>query len=956
MTSLPAVRNSSPLKSEGKLTPEEMEKFLSQFEALLDEALASGNTAAMERLQERIEMLRARMLRDTGVPQSSIIDGRALPSGSEPPAPPVSVSGNVGPGAALDGTVVARQIAGEKIITTSTYIDKYIDESGRHAELILNAKDSHSAERMYLLRLLSTVNRVPLGQLEIRAAGATESMPEIHLEQIFVPLDTTQTQPAMGSGKSGARVPITAMAAVISHRRLVVLGDPGSGKTSFVNYLTYSLAQSCLDSQRFPVDRLSVTAANGQRAANWKYGVLLPVRIDLREFAQHLPAERCNGTCELVWKFLVDHLTTHGLGDFVQTLKSRLQQGKCLIMFDGLDEVSDLPRRTIVRDAVTDFADTYTEARMIVTCRMLSYTDPAWRLTSFPEVTLAPLSEASVNTFIESWYGTLAYLGYLERGHAVAKAAQLRRAATRLYDLAQNPMLLTVMAVVHTYKGTLPRERARLYNDCVELLLWNWQRHKQTGTGSWEAGILQELNTREERLVNGLCEVAFHAHQTQGSASGTANISETDVVRILRNYLDKDFGRAQIFCKYVEKEAGLLIGKGTDAGGERLFAFPHRGFQEFLAARHLVSGHDLSRRLKDLAAQGDIWREVLMLTIGHLVFNQQEVSRPLDAINLLCPVEIPTSEAGWRAVWWAGEMLHIVGRSPAEGDEHVGRQLIPRLIGHLAALVSGGHLTAVERAQAGDVLGGLGDNRPGVCTVVPEMVRIEVASVEIGADGERHQVTLKPFMLARYPITNAQFRVFVENGGYLKKQFWTAQGWEWSQRTEQRRGMLDDPVWGIDNRPAVGLTWYEAVAYTRWLSAQQGQPVRLPTEAEWEAAAAGSEGRKYPWGSRTSDDTANHRDTGIGQSTAVGIFPSDRTPEGVYDLGGNIWEWCSSLAVKYRYCPTDGREDMNKVGPRILRGGSFESPRPDLHCSIRHHAEPHARVQLIGFRIASDIK
>lgn len=931
------------------LTPEQINKLLEQFEAIVDTAVATGDAATIESARRRVAKLQSKLFGDKPL--------RALPPPDDPdteemPRLSIEVGKGVGVGNSIGtGNVSAGKIAGNNNVEANIYIDKVetlITPDGK-----LSASDS-KVQHNYLIRLLIQANRVPLGQLELRAAGSAEDMPEIRLEQVYVPLDTTQTQPALGDDHAGTRVPISMMAAVIKDRRLVILGDPGSGKTTFTNYLTIALAQSCLDPERFPPERLSVAGGNGQRAANWKYGALLPVRIDLRELAQTIPETLSTGNCELVWNHIANHhLTLHGLGEFAPMLKKALFDGRCLVMFDGLDEVSDLTKRRIIKEAVEDFADSFGRSRFIVTCRVLSYTDAAWRLNSFPDVTLAPLSAAGIRVFIDAWYDTLARLAYTDRENAARKAAQLRRAAARLSDLAQNPMLLTVMAVVHTYLGTLPRERAKLYNDCVQLLLWNWQRHKHSN-GEWQQGILHELETREERLINGLCAVAYQAHSKPQTADPRqpADIAEADVINTLRKFLDNDFGKAQRFCQYVEKEAGLLIGRGFE-NGERKFAFPHRGFQEFLAARHVVSGHEFSRRVKELAAQGDLWHEVLLLAVGHLVFNHEEVARPLDAINLLCPNEQPSDEAGWRAVWWSAEMLTIVGRSAAEQDEHVGRQLIPRLINQLTALVSGGHLTAIERTQAADVLGMLGDPRIGVCTVVPEMVRLEGGSFAIGHESERHTVSLKPFMLSRFPITNAQFRVFSEDGGYHKKQFWTARGWEWRERTGERRGFIDDPVWGIDNRPAAGITWHEAVAYTRWLSERTGRPMRLPTEAEWERAAAGSEPRKYPWGSRTNDDTANHRETGIGQTVAVGVFAADCTPEGIYDLGGNVWEWTSSINAGYPYA-ADGRESLDAAGARILRGGGYDSPRITLHCSHRRPVDPNARVPLIGFRVACE--
>jgi predicted NACHT family NTPase len=207
--------------------------------------------------------------------------------------------------------------------------------------------------------MLAAARRVPLGQLEIHALGNQEHIPEIRLDHIFVPLDTTQTQHAVGENQAGSRVPVPVLSAVIRDRRLVILGDAGSGKTTLINYLTLVLAHACLDPNSRVLDQLNVPGANGQRAAQWKYGALLPVRIDLREFAQELPEGTKKGTCDLVWKHITAGLHAASLGEFADSLKRALREGKCLVMFDGLDEVSDASQRQIVRDAVTQFADTY---------------------------------------------------------------------------------------------------------------------------------------------------------------------------------------------------------------------------------------------------------------------------------------------------------------------------------------------------------------------------------------------------------------------------------------------------------------------------------------------------------------------------------------------------------------------------------------------------------------------
>jgi formylglycine-generating enzyme required for sulfatase activity len=237
---------------------------------------------------------------------------------------------------------------------------------------------------------------------------------------------------------------------------------------------------------------------------------------------------------------------------------------------------------------------------------------------------------------------------------------------------------------------------------------------------------------------------------------------------------------------------------------------------------------------------------------------------------------------------------------------------------------------------------------------LPTLVDIEGGPFEMGKDEEAHKISLEAFKLARYPVTNAQFRAFIKDGGYKKKKYWTAAGWEWLSKNSQTQGLLDDPYYGIDNRPVVGITWYEAVAYVNWLADKSGTPYRLPTEAEWERAAAGTEGRRYPFGNRAHDEVANARDAGIGQTTAVGVFPGDQTPEGLFDMAGNVWEWCSSLAKPYPYVVNNGRENLEGSDSRILRGGSFDSARRAIHSTERRPVDPHAVVSLIGFRVAAD--
>jgi formylglycine-generating enzyme required for sulfatase activity len=304
----------------------------------------------------------------------------------------------------------------------------------------------------------------------------------------------------------------------------------------------------------------------------------------------------------------------------------------------------------------------------------------------------------------------------------------------------------------------------------------------------------------------------------------------------------------------------------------------------------------------------------------------------------------------------------------------------------------------VERAEAGNILAHLGDPRPGVGvdagTGVPDIVWCEVpagpflmgtreedipALVEkLGGDADewyewckeetpQHRLTLPAFYISRYPITNAQFAAFVEAGGYQEPRYWTeaeaADVWQNSRVNawlddEPRDRLLDfGEPFNLANHPAVGITWYEAVAFCRWLTEHlrengkiaPDQEIMLPTEAQWEKASRGTDGRIYPWGAEPDPDRANYRDTGIGTTSAVGCFPAGASPYDVLDMSGNIWEWCQTKWRGSYEEPAD--ESFDGTGSRVLRGGLWYLDQLFARCASRFRDAPAARNGSAGFRV-----
>jgi len=292
----------------------------------------------------------------------------------------------------------------------------------------------------------------------------------------------------------------------------------------------------------------------------------------------------------------------------------------------------------------------------------------------------------------------------------------------------------------------------------------------------------------------------------------------------------------------------------------------------------------------------------------------------------------------------------------------------------LEVIISSPEVRLSARMWAGNRLGQIGDPRFHGTYLEPELITIPEGEFWMGSetslaqDNEKpaHKVHVAQFQMAKYPVTNAQFKCFVDAGGYDKKRYWTRAGWAWRQGKGEQfdREHHEWPEGWEDgqfpperaNHPVVDVSWYETLAYTRWLAEVTGKPYRLPTEAEWEKAARGDQDRReYPWGDLFDSRKANLRINGpeiVFDTTPVGIYPSGASPYGILDLSGNVWERCSSLHWSYPYDPDDGREDLEAGGHRVLRGGSwvyFEEWY--ARCSSRLDVHPAYFYISHGFRV-----
>ena len=247
-----------------------------------------------------------------------------------------------------------------------------------------------------------------------------------------------------------------------------------------------------------------------------------------------------------------------------------------------------------------------------------------------------------------------------------------------------------------------------------------------------------------------------------------------------------------------------------------------------------------------------------------------------------------------------------------------------------------------RREEIGLRLNQFGDPRRGVGLDergLPEIAWIDVPPGDVTLETDsKDRFAVESFRLARHPVTWSQYRVFLDaDDGYCKPRWW------------EGRPKQDEPgelFWSFGNYPAINVSWYDALAYCRWLGAKLGLDLRLPTEWEWQWAAAGATQQEYPWSGDWNPARANSREAGILRTVAAGLYPRGRSPFGLEDMAGNIWEWCLNAHRE----PSSASLEADVA--RVVRGGSWHYNADSARAAARsYHSDPDFRSVDIGFRV-----
>jgi formylglycine-generating enzyme required for sulfatase activity len=801
----------------------------------------------------------------------------------------------------------------------------------------------------YLVWLQSKCAGVDLFGLEPKYGSAAR------LQSVYVPLITTpSTGPAANPTRREAelneRDPFrpTLLLDRFANESLYVSGPPGSGKSTFCRWVTLLACAG-----QMPVTNLADAPKRYREAWPTAFGGRLPVLVRLREYWQAFPArpgsrelsrqefERCFAT------WVVSN--SDGLDDAEHVL-THLAAGSALVVLDGVDEVPlvhDEGRaqwfpRALLLSGLANTMTAWTAAgnRALVTSRPYGVATGAVQALGLREVPLRELDAHLQRLLVDRWFQQLRPG---EEGTRYAKdlIAHLREHPW-LARLSVNPLLLTGMCIVFDEGGRLPQDTHELYLRIVNTVLNSRYRDDVEG---------------RERARYRLQAIAYGMHTGRGLGeyrlTPQAEVSYSDLDRILREYLDKSASKEEGNTTTVAvreellSQSGLFLGRGDNTAG-----FYHFSFQEFLAGQRLADvENDL---LPVFCERADIpeWHSTLSLLFVSLTREKAArlVTRLVEAFDA----------SGPRVQQVAADCLDILLARGVRLDaplEQTCRDAFSR------TMVSGA--PAVVRFRVGNTLGRLGDPRfhDERLWCLPKdpmlgLVEVPAGSFIMGADEAAdpdwseddrpaHRVSLPTYLIGRYPVTVAQFSAFVTN---VNLEVFAPQS-----------------VRGVPNHAVKYVRWDDALAYCRWLDSlfrassalpetlkswldrTNGWRVTLPSEAEWERAARGQAGRRYPWGEQElatkSDDLWLVSSFEV---RPVGVAPNYATPESegrVEELIGNV-EWTRSRWAQYPYDRNDGRERLDLYdSDRVLRGHTRITMRDKM-------LPANIASSLVGFRVA----
>ncbi|MCK5218970.1 SUMF1/EgtB/PvdO family nonheme iron enzyme [bacterium] len=774
------------------------------------------------------------------------------------------------------------------------------------------------------------------------AGFVTQLKVPIDIEDIYVPLramvdlrgvaeetfhDAAHAEKCLRESRSGLEIPLVEafrQAETRSKKGIVILGEPGSGKTTHLKRLLLWCLRKGPETLELPAGMLPV---------------FLPLR-DLKKLDKGLDA------------FIQDQLASPNLNtpkDFGERLLGR---GNLLFLLDGLDEVANLSRREQVARWVTEAIRQQPTCRFVLTCRFAGYSPTVHLSEDFLEMHVRPLTSDQVKGFVHNWYRIVetGLANDLEQAEGIAseKADHLVRRlrerdfrARRVFELTRNPLLLTNICLVHRHRGALPRKRARLYEECIDVLLEHWHAAK---------GLKCRVTAQDGRRA--LQPAALWLHGEEGRTRAKVAELAPHIDPVLKT-VNWPGGTAEDFLRTVRDDSGLLTGWDQEHYG-----FMHLAFQEYLAAREIrTRAFEDPSVLRDLAAHfGESWWEEVGLLLVALEdpslfvpYMREVVKQPTFAQRSPL-LEACLDDAAETSVQPFVELLEA---TPGKDRGLWDRQLAClRVLERLDSTVIDALQSKLAKHPSPEIRKWIQERalQAGLDVITADRGGYELVKIPDGVflmgspeseDGRcdyeepLHEVRVPGFYMGRYPVTNEEYGLFLnENLDMREPVYWA------DRRFNQPR------------QPVVGVSREDAEQYAAWAG------LRLPTEAEWEYACRANTSTRYYSGDKKEDFDLAGWYSGNSGDRLHPVGEKEPNGLGLYDMLGNVWEWVEDdWHANYNDAPTDGRAwiDDPRGSLRVIRGGSWGNDVQNCRSAFRSRNWPVSRSYYLGFRLSRSL-
>lgn len=718
--------------------------------------------------------------------------------------------------------------------------------------------------------------------------------------------------------------------------RLIIQGEPGSGKTTSLHALALACAAQATGDPESSV-----------LAAAWSAPAPLPISLSGSNIAAALarsnaaPNEQSIPTLGAFWEAIEGWLQYSNLSDLVPTIQAMLERGECLILIDDID---DLPRNASEHAymmALGRFVARYPLNRYVLSCTSFRPVSMA-PLASFARFAFAPPDQAQTVAMIERWYSSVAdRAALIITNERIEQFQALLLGDERLGVFTRTPLTLALSVLVHAEGYALPANRHMILQRLANLFLSG----RQTGQADAARQVNQGLEgTQWLALSNRLALVEPLALalqvQSQRNPDNEPTMLMAEIEALISAELQKLHLRTQsnpaACLNILDWCCRNLLLVQTSNG---TYAMPNTQLREYLAGQALAAQPDFPTRAYEYRHAAH-WRETLLHGVRELELRGiPHIARLFVRLLLHPPAgTIPSTSEIFFAATCLLEMRELPWAN---------RSLRGEVRERLVACITNPELSVAERIEAGLLLGKLGD--PRLAHAVPHMATIPggefILGTAEGYDDERPAQTfvLPLFTIGIYPVTNAEYARF------LAAMPLQAPPRHWY-----------DPRYNNPACPVVSISWHDAVAYCRWLTVRlradgllpAGQIVRLPTEEEWEKAASWDAQqqikRKFPWGDEWGASYANTAEArGNWTSSPVGCYPHGASPYGLQDCVGNVWEWTASEYASYPGAQRSFREQ----GVYTLRGSSHATNPTHARCTYRSRLPATSWRNHLGFRI-----